>query len=158
MKRGTKITLWMTVGMLATLIALGAIGAAVAPPQPVVRVPAATAAPAAAPATVATGPADTRICKVTATDRGAYYLDITSAQGHNFTACGDGPEAFGSDIGRLLGQPRMDRRCILPVTEPATAGADTAPTDEALVGVYSDTTRKDLADARDYCRSLGGTN
>ena len=53
----------------------------------------------------------------------------------------------------------MDRRCILPTTEPATAGApDTLPTDEAIIGVYSDSTRKDLADARSYCNSLGGTN
>lgn len=57
---------------------------------------------------------------------------------------------------QLSAQPWMDPRCIMPVTEPATAGAaDTLPTDEALIAVYSDTSRKDLA-ARSYCADLGG--
>lgn len=115
--------------------------AAPAPVSPPIAQP----APVASPAPVATVPDWQHICRVD-TGNGVYFLLIDSAQAHDWSACGDGPEVFGSNIDVMMNQPGMDRRCLVP------------PTTDADIAVYSDTHRGDLAAARSYCDDLGGTN
>lgn len=125
------------------------------PPAPIVAAapspapaptPARARAPAPAPASAPAPATDgVRICKITPGDGGVYYLHIASAQAHDFSACGDGHEAFNSNLDTLFAQPGMDRRCFVPQTT------------EASIAVYS-STGKGLADAQRYCDSVGGKN
>jgi len=110
------------------------------PPQPVAVQP---PAPAAAAQVVV--PDGQHICHVNS-GHGIYYLLIHSAYAHNYTACGDGPEAFGSNIDTMLAAPGMDRRCFLPDLPDAT------------IAVYADSGAQDLSAAKSYCDDLGGTN
>lgn len=89
------------------------------------------------------------ICQVD-TGSGAYYLLLTSASDHNFTAC-DGAAPYAGDIDTLLGAGLgVDRRCFLDNAFIAQFDASGA--------VYSDTKKIDLAAAHDYCAANGGTN
>jgi hypothetical protein len=76
----------------------------------------------------------------------------------NLSACHGAPAVFDNDLDKLFTVPHMDRRCILPETEPGPGLPDALPTDEADVAVYSDTAKRDLAAARQYCKDFGGTN
>jgi hypothetical protein len=147
-----KILLYLVVGVgvLAGIVGLGALAG---PPTPANRDAGPTAAPS--PQLDTGGPTPQWICKVS-DDGGTYYLKVTSALAGNVSACRGAPEAFGSNIDTLLQQPHMDRRCILPTTEPGPGLPDALPTDEAIVGVYSDTARRDLAAARSYCETWKG--
>jgi hypothetical protein len=145
-----KLLLCGAVGVVV-LLAIAGIGAIVGPSTP--------AAPTAAPApTTINSPlaADgRRICKAV-DDGGTYYLLVWSMTVGNLSACQGAPAAFGNNIDTLLQQPHMDRRCILPETEPGPGLPDALPTDEADVAVYSDTARRDLAAARSYCETWKG--
>lgn len=114
-----------------------------------------TAAPSSsdAAASAATQPdaaamPDRELCKVTDSG-GTYYLSITSAAAHNFSACdgGDVVQPLNTDVFSL--DPKMDRRCMNP--EPDVAS------EQALIAVYSGT-GQDLAAAMAYCTSRGWSN
>lgn len=130
----------------APMVGPAPVGWARGPPPALVPAPAVAVvpppAPAPAPAPVAAIPDWIHICKVTAQDGGVNYLHISSAQAHDWSACGDGPEAFGNSVDTLLQQSGMDRRCFLPET------TDTS------IAVYS-STGKNLTDAQRLLRRPG---
>ncbi len=98
------------------------------------------------PAATRTGP-DQVVCQVT--DGGVYYLAVTSAADHNFSACAAGSPYPGTVYDLLGGVPGVDRRCIL--------GDRYTEANRAIVAVYSDTKPEDLAAARAFCDANGGT-
>jgi hypothetical protein len=89
------------------------------------------------------------ICRFNA-DGGAYYLLVTSATDHNFTACLGAVQydEDSGDIDKLLSDGTgIDRRCILGTA--ATVRFD------ALVGVYSSPAAADMSAARAFCDAYG---
>jgi hypothetical protein len=158
---------WIVCGILGALVALGAIANAVnlspkpeqtpvspapAAPPPSAAAPSSTSAPNAA---VPSAPARSaqpdwiKICKITE-GNGTFYLNISSAAAHNFTECGIAPAFYSGTIEDLLKLPGMDRRCL-------TGNADVAQ-EQAVIGVYSDTKRADLAVAKAFCSTKGWPN
>jgi hypothetical protein len=89
------------------------------------------------------------ICSFVA-NGGTYYLLVTSETDHNLSACASGVRYPGTLEDLFTVPPGMDRRCILGPA--ATARYD------AIVGVYSTTKTADLAAARAYCKTNGGTD
>jgi hypothetical protein len=115
--------------------------------------------PAAAPTTAAAKPAPTTpvaspstpntvICRFDV-NGGTYYLDVTSATEHNFSAC-DGGSMTNANLDDLFAIPGVDRRCFLP--NEATIEF------HALVAVYSSNKAADLAVAKQFCDQYHGTN
>jgi hypothetical protein len=81
---------------------------------------------------------------------GIYYLYVTSKTVNDLSAC-QGATPVVTTIDDLLSQPHTDRRCIL--------SSDAAMQQyNAIVGVYSDTTRPDLQAAQQFCAANGGSN
>ncbi len=158
---------WIVGGILGALVVLGAIAnavnptptpeqAAAGPAQPAVPPPAAASSPTATPVAAApiapptaAQPDWIRICKMTDGD-GIFYLNITSAAAHNFSDCGGRPAWYSGTIDNLFNLPGMDRRCM-------TGNADVAQ-EQAIIGVYSDTKKPDLAAAKTFCSTKGWSN
>lgn len=90
-----------------------------------------------------------KICKID-DGNGTYYLNISSATAHNFTACGTPPALYSGTIDDLLRLPGMDRRCM-------SGNADVAQ-EQADIGVYSDTKQADLAAAKAFCSVKSWSN
>jgi hypothetical protein len=169
-KRWAKYTL---VGV-AGLFVLGGIAYAVDPPAPAPAVatgspaptqpptqPPPTQAPAGAPAApVAPAPEpapaapaaehDREQCRVTGMNGGVFYITIASAAAHDFSAC-EGAEQMTPNIDSLLDNPGMDRRCLTETSQDVELY-------NALIGVYSDTKKANLAAAKDWCDSAGFGN
>jgi hypothetical protein len=103
----------------------------------------------AAPTTPFEGAAGIRVCSQT-DGKGTYYLDVTSQTEHDFRVCSGGT-TYNGTLDDLFKQPGMDRRCIVGSNEALARN-------HALVGVYSDTGKSNLAAARAYCESEGGSN
>jgi len=137
-------------GVIAALGAIAACGGqstgSATPQATPLQVGSATPTPIITPAPVAND--TTRLCKVTATSGGVYYLDVTSATEHDFRAC-NGAEPYNGTLDTLLAMSGMDRRCILDSNEAIARF-------RALVGVYSDTMDGNISAARQFCRSQGG--
>jgi hypothetical protein len=91
------------------------------------------------------------ICGMTV-DGGTYYLNVTSETTNDLSAC-DGGTPFKGTVDDLLGQPRMDRRCILPTD----GDSEAMQRFNAIVGVYSASDPVDLDAARGFCRVNSGT-
>jgi hypothetical protein len=91
-----------------------------------------------------------RYCKVTDTVwDGVFWLKVDSGAAYNFSICDETNAQVGAntDIDQLLAQPGMDRRCL-----------SDEPYHEANVGVYADTTKGDLAAAKQFCQAHGWSN
>lgn len=108
----------------------------------------------AAPATAFDGASGIRICSQidgrAAGGKGTYYLLVTSQTEHDFRAC-TGGTSYNGTLDDLFKQPDMDRRCIV-------GSNDGLARNHALVAVYSDKGKSNLAAARAYCESEGGSN
>lgn len=134
-----RIRLLLMLIPLALLAACGSTTPAAVPPPPATATAAATQ----------TGP-DQEICQFT-DNGGSYYLLVTSATDHNFKACAGGALYKGTLDDLFNSGAGIDRRCILG------SNADLAAFD-ALVAVYSDAKKADLAAARTFCTANGGSN
>lgn len=145
--KGAKIT----AGIITAIIAIGCLIGGIAIFSGGSKTT--TSSPASAPTTLATVAAtgalpDQMICQLDV-DGGTFYLLLTSASDHNFSAC-KGATPYSGTIDQLLtANHGVDRRCFLN-------NAFIAKWD-ASGGVYSDTKKADLAAERDYC-SANGTN
>ena len=89
------------------------------------------------------------ICRATE-NGGTYYLYVISETMHQFDAC-LGNKPFAGTLETLVNTvAHLDRRCALP--------NDYIAAHNALVTVYSDTKKADLAAARAFCEQNHGTN
>lgn len=139
----------------ATTSAVRSLSTSAPSAAPSSSAPATSSPPAPKPTTIPPSPTATtdpgrEICSFVE-GGGIYYLLVTSETAYNLSAC-DGGTRYPGTIDDLLlrGPSGMDRRCILPDSYTAAH--------EAIVGVYSDTRRADLAAARAFCQANGGTN
>jgi hypothetical protein len=129
---------------VAGLSACGAAGSTAAPTT-------STAAAADDSGTTVSSSADDGqiMCEVkSASNGGSYWLLLTSATSHDWTACA-GAHLQPANLDTIMSSGAgVDRRCI------GYPGVG----ENALVGVYSSTSSADLADADDLCQSQGWTN
>jgi hypothetical protein len=118
---------------------------------PRVSATSATPPPVAVPAPPGFDPstANGAMCLVSQ-NGGTFWLSITSAQAHNFTACGGAPLQADNLDAIFASGPNVDRRCL-------NSDADIAA-EEAVIGVYSSSNAADHAAARDFCTGNGWTN
>lgn len=132
---------WTTTTTI-TIAAAAAAGCATTSPT------AAAASPPATASSSSSAQPGSDTCQLTA-DGGHYFLTISSAAAHNFTACTSGVPVPGGLDAVFASGPGVDRRCASTSVQVAQ--------DQALVAVYSSTRAADEAAARAYCTSHGMT-
>jgi hypothetical protein len=121
---------------------------------PATALPAAPTAASATPTeTPSTAPASSdlstaaAICQIGA-NGGTFYVYLTGATADTFTGCAGGTPYAGTIDDLLSSTPGIDHQCDV--------GGDHARQNQAVVAVYSDTTRADMRAARRFCATYGG--